>query len=100
MVRAPFPVSGRIAAASGGRVSTGDDVGPDIQLPHHAAVALLADTLAPFAEPGDVLLSRLYDRPGDGDLVVAEMGGRRVARRVRVLEGHGGTCVLVAESKR
>jgi SOS-response transcriptional repressor LexA len=92
-------LSGRVAAATGGRVTWGNvDSGEKVRLVRHGSVRLLADTLAPIARPGDLLLLRQFGDPADGDLVVAEVDGQLRARRLRMAGEDRSSPTLLAES--
>jgi hypothetical protein len=94
---AKLPVQGRVAAATDGRVSLGvDPAGDVLSFPKHGAMRLRADTLAPVASVGDILLARLFHEPRDGDLVVADVGGVLRARRIRWIDGDPERAVLIA----
>jgi hypothetical protein len=93
-------VQGKVAAATDGRVSLGVDTAGDLLVfPKHGAVRLLADTLAPVASVGDILLIRPYHEPRDGDLVVADVGGVLRARRIRLIDGNPERAVLIATAE-
>jgi hypothetical protein len=93
-----FVLSGRVAAATDGRVTFGDtDEGERRRLVRHGAVRMLADTLAPIATAGDILILRKYGKPNDGDLVVANVGGVLRARRLRMAGGEAEIITLLAE---
>ncbi len=93
-----FTLSGRVAAATDGRVTVGD-VGGDEQrrFVRHGAVRVLADTLAPIASVGDILILRKYGPPKSGDLVVANVDGVLRARRLREIGGSPEMFTLLAE---
>jgi SOS-response transcriptional repressor LexA len=96
-----FEVSGRVAAATEGRVTLGDaGEGEQRRFVRHSAVRMLAETLAPIAAAGDILILRKYGAPKDGDLVVADVGGVLRARRLRMASGTFEMITLLAEPSR
>lgn len=75
--RVRLQIKGRVAAFSEGRVAleTAEGTEPTIlRLPNHSAVRVTKDKLLPVASAGDILLVRLFDKPKEGDLVVAAIG--------------------------
>jgi hypothetical protein len=58
---------------------------------------MLADTLAPIATAGDILILRRYGEPKDDDLVVADVSGVLRARRLRMAAGNPEIITLLAE---
>ena len=90
-------VQGRVAAATDGRVSLGADGGREpLRLAGHGAYRVLADTLAPVASAGDIVLVRPDGEPADGDLVIACVDGAVRARRVRWVDSEANCVVLLA----
>ncbi|MCZ6862283.1 MAG: hypothetical protein O7I42_18760 [Alphaproteobacteria bacterium] len=70
-------IRGQVAAFSHGQVALiqGDDVDTNIlRLPKHAAVRVTTDRLSPVAALGDIILVKLFDKPKEGDLVLAAIG--------------------------
>lgn len=93
-----FVLSGRVAAATDGRVTVGEaDEGEQRRFVRHCAVRMLADTLAPIAVAGDILILRKYGKPKDDDLVVADVDGVLRARRLRMAGGTSKMITLLAE---
>ena len=73
-----------MAAASDGRVAFAEvSGGSSLHFPNHAAVLLGADTIHPVAKPADVLLIRQHHEARDGDLVIAAVGDKVYARRLK-----------------
>ena len=92
-----FDVVGRVAASTDGRVSLTRMVNEEnLHFPNHAAVILNADTIYPVADIGSVLLIRQHHEPRDGDLVVAAVGDKLYARRLRFLPGNSDQIALIA----
>lgn len=95
-----FAISGRVAAATDGRVIFGEadaDRWKQHRFVRHSAARVLADSLAPIATVGDILILRNFGTPRDGDLVVADIGGIVRARRLRIAAGDSGMVALLAE---
>lgn len=92
-----FNVVGRVAATTDGRVSlTKMADTDDLHFPNHAAVVLNTDTIHPVADIGSILLIRQHHEPRNGDLVVAAVGDKLYARRLRFLPDGSDQIALVA----
>jgi hypothetical protein len=100
-----FPIHGRAAAMSNGRVADGvfsveDFSGPGqmVSLKTHSAYRLVANTLEPVASAGDVLIVRNDPKVNAKNLVITTAGSRLCARRFDIDEANPELAILSAQA--
>ena len=93
------------AAAADGRIPFGDgrivvreELGDPLRLGNHCVFRLAAGTMEPIAGIGDFLIASETAAVGPGNLVVASVGGRTLARRIAVPDTNPDVAVLTAQA--
>ena len=93
------------AAATDGRIPFGDgrvvlteQPGDEIRLGNHDVFRLVAGTMEPVAGIGDFLIVSESAPVSPGNLVVASVGDRLLARRLTVSDSNPDVAVLVAQA--